>query len=957
MVANTLHRSWAALGRNNQATREKVRNEICFALKNSILEEKSIEVIENHVTPNNVVDIYLPTKRTVIMCSQGGGVESVNVPKHLQHCVKSVANHEWDLLGRPSSGLPWIGVLTNGFHVSAWEWSNQFQHVVPFPALGSHWDSISTALKALKKIAIRESDGKPWVPDSPSMLFREHLTELSDLYEDFPKAMERDTQMALWEDLLKGSGVSFPTEEKHDLYCQHIFLTAIARTVVNVLKRNPISELPLSDSFAAWMCKFSGGKRWQERIHDTVNAWDWRLRDTDVLREIYMATVSKGARRMYGEYYTPDWLAEFIVEEQLDQEWLENSTNFALNSDSNQLPRTGVLDPCCGSGTILLYAVRRIGKYLREQYPGISPNEVGDVTTKLVVGIDIHPIAVEMAKATVQRALPGDAINARINQGDSLLLADRERSLTHDFLKLRDGNFVFHDIGINKPLQLSKELILHPDVSLVLKHAVECANSKVDLSSSVLAIFEDQDLRNELSNFYNCMREVISIKGDSVWAWYFLNLIEPRKLAHFKTNRIVSNPPWLRFSKLDELTRKGLVENALRSAGMVPGREMNTSMDLAALVVHDTQHLYLDKNSSASFILPQGAITAKQWHPVRNNGLVDKLLDLGSKHADGRGLSPIPFEGVSECCVSGIATQNGERLVNKALFARHSGKRWFQINSEVERLPPLSAPPHRESYYVQSVRQGATILPAVLVRVNPLNRRMTMHGRVKQGAWSKLDPQTLVDIPTEWMLEFLLPENMEAYRITSKSLAIVPNTNGKLLSSDEASQISKTWFKLEKLYRKFKGMGKRTANTLCENLDFSSKLTKQIPLRLHVYYNTSGQILRAAWGKHLISHSLYRIPVSDEREGAYLAGILSAQCMEKCYRIFRTSNRHFVKTPLERVPIPKFDPTNDYHQIISEASLMLSRDPTNTDALCEINDAVEVLLPDYVWLEKKWKNQ
>ena len=888
----------------------------------------------------------------------GGGADSVNVPEYLQHSVQSVADHEWDLLGSSSSGLPWIGVHTDGYRVSAWEWSKQFRHVVPFPAFGTQWDSISVALKALKQIALRKSVGKPWVPDAPSVLFREHLDELSILYRDLPKAAERETQMALWEDLLKGSGVTFPPEEKHELYCQHIFLTAIARTVVNVLRSKPVSDLPLNDSFAAWMCRFPGGKRWQQNLHDTVDAWDWRLRDTDVLREIYMETVSRNARRMYGEYYTPDWLSEFVVEKKLDQEWLEKSTTLAMSTSSNLVPGTGILDPCCGSGTILLYAVRRIGKYLRARFPEITPDEVGSITTKLVVGIDIHPIAVEMAKATVQRAIPGGAVNARIHQGDSLLLADHERSLTHDFLKkLRDGSFVFHDIGVNQPIQLSKDLILHPSTSLALMRVVECAKSQVDLPSSLLAKFKNPTLRDELLNFHNCMCEVIASKGDSVWKWYFLNLIEPRKLAHFKIDRIVSNPPWIRFSKLDEPERKELVENALASAGMVPGKETNTSMDLAALVVHDTQKLYLHQDGSASFILPQGAITAKQWHPARSRGIVDRLLDLGSKHGDSRGLNPIPFEGISECCVSGIASQNGERLVNTQSVTKHSGKRWFRIEPQLEILPPLSSPPKRESYYIQSVRQGATIVPSVLVRVDPLNRRKTMHGKVRYGAWANIDPQPLTDIPDDWVWEFLLPENMDAYRIPSKSLAIIPNANGDLLSSKEASQISETWKKFELIYSKNSGKGKSTPKTLCARIDHNNGLRSQLPLRPNVYYNTSGQVLRAAYGKHLISSSLYRIHVRNKFEGSYLTGILSASCLEKCFRVFRRSNRHFHRTPLERVPIPKFDPTNDYHQIISEASLILSKDPTNTDALCEINDAVEVLLPDYVWLEKKWKNQ
>ncbi len=225
----------------------------------------------------------------------GGGVSPPQDKKtYINNHVFAVAKDEWDLLGRRETGLSWIGIHTDGYEVSAWEWTTHFdtEHGSSHELLETNWDTTSSARKSIQAISNRESIGDPWIPSNPSRLFRPHLQELSKLYFDIPRTTERDTQITLWEDLLKGSGITIPPNEKHLLYQQHILLTAVSRTVVDVLQNNQLDALPLSNSFAAWMSKHKGGRLWQESVFDTVNSYDWRLRDTDVLRE-----------DLYGDYF------------------------------------------------------------------------------------------------------------------------------------------------------------------------------------------------------------------------------------------------------------------------------------------------------------------------------------------------------------------------------------------------------------------------------------------------------------------------------------------------------------------------------------------------------------------------------------------------------------------------------------------------------------------------------
>jgi hypothetical protein len=66
----------------------------------------------------------------------------------------------------------------------------------------------------------------------------------------------------------------------------------------------------------------------------TINAESTR----DLLKKLYQYLVPQQVRHNLGEYYTPDWLAEFVLNE--------------VGYDGNTLKR--LLDPACGSGTFLV---------------------------------------------------------------------------------------------------------------------------------------------------------------------------------------------------------------------------------------------------------------------------------------------------------------------------------------------------------------------------------------------------------------------------------------------------------------------------------------------------------------------------------------------------------------------------------------------------------------------------
>lgn len=71
----------------------------------------------------------------------------------------------------------------------------------------------------------------------------------------------------------------------------------------------------------------------------------------DLLKQLYQNLMPKKLRHDLGEYYTPDWLAERLLNQ------------LGVEGD----PRKRLLDPACGSGTFLVLTIKRVRQYADER--------------------------------------------------------------------------------------------------------------------------------------------------------------------------------------------------------------------------------------------------------------------------------------------------------------------------------------------------------------------------------------------------------------------------------------------------------------------------------------------------------------------------------------------------------------------------------------------------------------
>ena len=247
----------------------------------------------------------------------------------------------------------------------------------------------------------REGIAGHFGPDSPS--YQRDIAVLRALYRSHAPMETIRVKRQLWHDLLRTAlgEIAGDPEEMDDLFVRHTYLGAVIGMVVQasfgidirrLAETDPADLLQgrelyratglqgvLESDFFAWPNEVGGGPLLQTPAR-RVAKFNWAEAPPDTAAILYETVIPPEERRQLGEYYTPDWLARTMVRELVD-------------SPLNQR----VLDPACGSGTFVAEAVSHFIAAAEET--NWEPMEVLNRLRDAVTGIDVHPVAVHLARA------------------------------------------------------------------------------------------------------------------------------------------------------------------------------------------------------------------------------------------------------------------------------------------------------------------------------------------------------------------------------------------------------------------------------------------------------------------------------------------------------------------------------------------------------------------------------
>ncbi|MEM4732494.1 MAG: N-6 DNA methylase [Desulfurococcaceae archaeon] len=317
----------------------------------------------------------------------------------------------------------------------------------------------------------------------------------------------------------------------------------------------------------------------------------------DLLKRLYQHLVPRDLRHKLGEYYTPDWLADLL----LDEAGLTSENFEEMGKEDLYKPlQIRVLDPACGSGTFLVRYIARLRDYAREHY---LEDVLVDYLLKNVVGYDLNPLAV-LAARTNYLLLIADlpkrgTVEIPIYLADSIMV-EKRATLTENVYVLKTVVGEFHI-----PVRIVDRGLL-PKILSELSNALENRYSPQDFKNRIKYV--DKDLPDSelevLKGLYSALLKLEEEGKNDVWISIIRNAFAPMLKGKF--DYVVGNPPWVNWENLPEEYREiskslwsqyGLMEVRGKGLGKV-------KKDLAMLFLARSYDLYLKPGGRLAFLMP-----------------------------------------------------------------------------------------------------------------------------------------------------------------------------------------------------------------------------------------------------------------------------------------------------------------------------------------------------------------
>lgn len=880
--------------------------------------------------------------------------------------VEAFAERRLELGGR----RPWRGFLTDGRAWWGWEWqapsgamSSDGGRLVPLPHVQGMVFADDTHVFSqfvVEYLAPPERRGAPSPPAPLRTLFDPYLTELRELLPTVETEPFYETKFGLWQRTLQGSGLVGPGAigQAHN-FAEHTMLVVAARMIVLAAQDgSTIDELPgaVADGFCAWLGDFGAGIDLLGRLASSVSQYDWRAADRDLLKELYHDLIDRDDRKEFGEYYTPDWLAADVVEQVLlrDPARLDTAIGAAARtlgvsaaSEPAAAPPFSVLDPACGSGTFLFWSARAIAKRIRSAHPLLA-GRTREIVAAMVTGLDVHPVAVEMAKATLATALPpGAAVPLRVYLADALLHSEQAQRNMQGTLGLTSAQ--------GQRIDIPAAVIESPHAELLVQTLVAAAVGERSLDTV------DAETQAMLSGAVAQLSDAVAEEGDHVWRWYIGNQVAPAALARNKVMAIVANPPWLVANDTPAGTRKDQMAELSERYGLRPKARWSAKGDLASLFSARAADLYLEEGGAFGLVLPGSALINQTWKAWRSGSWGEAKVGFDYA-ANLDAVEPPPFRHAPNgtCVVVGRRVREGAPEWDEAMLLRYSGDPEAPTVSEVVRRDSRPSP------YARRFRRGAVASPLGLcLALDPIHRSNdgpveTATVRTKASTkkpWKGVSYEAVVEMSA--LVKTLRAQTLAPFECRPDAWIIAPlnKDRRKVMALGDPEFVSSLprahdyWAIAEARYALDRA--DKAGATLSENVDFQGTLTNQLAAgtsedRRKVFYNKSGELLRACRGPSglVADDKLYWYVAASDDEALYLTGVLNAQCLQDAWRESKTSKRHFDTSPLKHVPVPAFDPASALHARIVDAAREAERRSAAQHSALET--AVAELVPDYV---------
>lgn len=324
----------------------------------------------------------------------------------------------------------------------------------------------------------------------------------------------------------------------------------------------------------------------------------------DLFKDLYMHVIPDKVRHSLGEFYTPPWLADNLVDRALE----------IANKESWK-----GLDPCCGSGTFITVLIRLVLEQMREKGRKTKLKAV----LSRVRGIDLNPLAVLTARINyfinISHLIDDeDEFEIPIYLGDASYVPQHMKLGKVDCLKYQITTLK-NDIDIVIPVSATNKPELFSKAMTRIETHIKNLDAD-EISNVILGLVPKREITTEVRTaIENLSKQLVELEFNNwngIWARIITNFLTTANIGKFDV--IVGNPPWIDWKNLPTNYRERIkslcLDRKLFSGDSITG---GINLNICALISNVAAENWLSTDGILAFLMPENMIFQQSYEGFR----------------------------------------------------------------------------------------------------------------------------------------------------------------------------------------------------------------------------------------------------------------------------------------------------------------------------------------------------
>ncbi len=369
-----------------------------------------------------------------------------------------------------------------------------------------------------------------------------------------------------------------------------------------------------------------------------IIGWMYQFYISSKKDDVYASkkTITKDTLPAVTQLFTPDWIVRYMAQNSVGRLWLESYPNSTLRSEMRYYVKDAeqtaevqkkideikyknvnpedirIIEPCCGSGHILVYVFDLLYKMYEER--GYQKRDIPTlILKKNLVGLDIDKRAVQLASFSL--IMKARSVNNRF-------FNDQYYETPHVY-ELQDAKLL-NDLGYRKQLK-DPNLLNDEEIKMITCLVDTFENGKTIGSLLKVKAIDfacldgalDKISKNTISNLFNIEFLNMGMKR-------LRELSNLAKVLSAKYDVMITNPPYRPISSMEAAVSTYAVNNY-----------PNSKADLFAMFMETG---FVKKNGFVSMINMHGWMSLSTYESLRENILQSKsivvMAHLGARAFD-----------------------------------------------------------------------------------------------------------------------------------------------------------------------------------------------------------------------------------------------------------------------------------------------------------------------------------